>query len=112
MLSALFVSTEGFSLGSIDVSDACLQVEQVEPTIVTVVDEDRIHVTWTKDWFKRMVWKVARSPGRVWTRFRKFDKVQEREEAQAENRRTNRQARRKVWILEKKLRSEQQRSRS
>ena len=40
MLSALFVSTEGYSLGSIDVSDAYLQVEQVEPTIVTVGEED------------------------------------------------------------------------
>ena len=35
-----FVSTEGYSLGSIDVSDAYLQVEQVEPTIVTVGNED------------------------------------------------------------------------
>ena len=40
MLSAFFVSTEGYSLGSIDVSDTYLQVEQVEPTIVTVGDED------------------------------------------------------------------------
>ena len=36
LLSALFVSTDSYSLGSIDIGDAYLQVEQDEPTIVEV----------------------------------------------------------------------------
>ena len=36
LLSALFVSTVHYSLGSIDIGDAYLQVEQDEPTIVEV----------------------------------------------------------------------------
>ena len=36
LLSALFVSTDHYSLGSIDIGDAYLQVEQDGPTIVEV----------------------------------------------------------------------------
>ena len=36
LLSALFTSTDGYMLGSVDVSDACLQVEQSEPTVVEI----------------------------------------------------------------------------
>ena len=39
LLSALFVSTDHRSLGSVDIGDACLQVEQDEPTIVEVDGE-------------------------------------------------------------------------
>ena len=36
LLSALFTSTDGYILGSVDVSDAYLQVEQSEPTVVEI----------------------------------------------------------------------------
>ena len=36
LLSALFTSTDGCILGSVDVSDACLQVQQSEPTVVEI----------------------------------------------------------------------------
>ena len=36
LLSALFTSTDGYILGSVDVSDAYLQVEQTEPTVVEI----------------------------------------------------------------------------
>ena len=36
LLSALFTSTDGYILGSVDVSDAYLQVEQAEPTVVEI----------------------------------------------------------------------------
>ena len=36
LLSALFTSTNGYILGSVDVSDAYLQVEQAEPTVVEI----------------------------------------------------------------------------
>ena len=39
LLSALFVSTDHYSLGSVDIGDAYLQVEQDEPTIVEVDGE-------------------------------------------------------------------------
>eukprot|EP00439_Symbiodinium_sp_Y106_P028956 s8096_g3.t1 len=39
LLSALFTSSEGYSLGSIDVGDAYLLVEQEEPTVVEVDGE-------------------------------------------------------------------------
>ena len=39
LLSALFSSSEGYSLGSIDVGDAYLMVEQEEPTVVEVDGE-------------------------------------------------------------------------
>ena len=39
LLSALFTSTDGYILGSVDVSDACLQVEQAEPTVVEIDGE-------------------------------------------------------------------------
>ena len=39
LLSALFTSSEGYSLGSIDVGVACLMVEQEEPTVVEVDGE-------------------------------------------------------------------------
>ena len=39
LLSALFVSTDNYCLGSIDIGDAYLQVEQDEPTIVEVDGE-------------------------------------------------------------------------
>ena len=39
LLSALFSSSEGYSLGSIDVGDAYLMVEQKEPTVVEVDGE-------------------------------------------------------------------------
>ena len=39
LLSALFTSSEGYSLGSIDVGDAYLMVEQEEPTVVEVDGE-------------------------------------------------------------------------
>ena len=39
LLSALFSSSEGYSLGSIDVGDAYLIVEQEEPTVVEVDGE-------------------------------------------------------------------------
>ena len=38
-LSALFVSTDSYCLGSVDIGDAYLQVEQDEPTIVEVDGE-------------------------------------------------------------------------
>eukprot|EP00439_Symbiodinium_sp_Y106_P061355 s5691_g9.t1 len=39
LLSALFTSSEGYSLGSIDVGDAYLMVQQEEPTVVEVDGE-------------------------------------------------------------------------
>ena len=39
LLSALFTSTDGYILGSVDVSDAYLQVEQAEPTVVEIDGE-------------------------------------------------------------------------
>ena len=39
LLSALFVSTDHYSLGSVDIGDAYLQVEQDEPTLVEVDGE-------------------------------------------------------------------------
>ena len=36
VLSALFTSTDGYILGSFDVSDAYLQVEQTEPTVIEI----------------------------------------------------------------------------
>ena len=36
LLSALFTSTDGYILGSVDVSDTYLQVEQSEPTVVEI----------------------------------------------------------------------------
>ena len=46
LLSALFVSTDHYSLGSIDIGDAYLQVEQDEPTIVEV-DGSRYELGYT-----------------------------------------------------------------
>ena len=70
LLSALFSSSEGYSLGSIDVGDAYLMVEQEEPTVVEVDGEYYelgFYIARSKDWIKRMVQQVERIPGRVWS---------------------------------------------
>ena len=57
-----------YSLGSIDVGDAYLMVEQEEPTVVEVDGayyELGFTLSGSEDWIKRMVQQVERIPERV-----------------------------------------------
>ena len=73
LLSALVVSTDNYCLGSIDIGDAYLQVEQDELTSVEV-DSERyelgIYSFRPARWIERVVQQPSRNCGEVWIEVR------------------------------------------